>query len=70
MAAAGGFVLDGQPLRVHFGDGNRAPMALLEALNAEFGGDVANAYNAESDVRQLLIPLRRAEDPAPPRGEL
>ena len=73
MAQAAGFVQDGSPLRLHFGDDHRAPLPILEAVAATLGVDAANALYEESDVRQFLVPLRKA--PAPEgaetsRGEL
>ena len=68
MAAAAGFEADGPALRVHFGPEHGAPEAVVAAVAASLGAAAAASLAAESDVRQLLIPLRRAGD-ARARGD-
>ena len=54
-------------LRMHYGEEQKAPRSLLEALNADAGADAANSFYDESDVRQYLITLKRRDEPPPPR---
>ena len=70
MAAAAGFEEDGPALRVHFGEAHKAPMVLLEAVAAALGDGAATGLYEESDVRQFLVPLRRAAPRAAAGAEL
>ena len=54
-------------LRMHYGEEQKAPRPLLEALAADAGSDAANSFYDESDVRQYLITLKRRDEPPAPR---
>ena len=67
LAEAAGFVEAAPLLRMHYGEEQKAPRPLLEALAADAGSDAANSFYDESDVRQYLITLKRRDEPPPPR---
>ena len=67
LAEAAGFVEAAPLLRMHYGEDQKAPRPLLEALAADAGADAANSFYDESDVRQYLITLKRRDEPPPPR---
>ena len=58
MAIAAGFVPDGSPLRVHFGDDHKLPQALAASLVEIVGQPAVTTLYEESDVRQFLIRLK------------
>jgi len=57
MARTAGFVADGSPMRVHFGDDHKLPVPLAQALVDVVGPEPVTRLFDESDVRQFLVRL-------------